>query len=314
MITRLCFDDAVEEYLGFLRRTRAKSSDTIYKEELSLQGWSRALVNRKLARITLNDIREYASDRAEMGASNRTINLDVIALNNLLKWFSEKLPTPLPTERWTPLKHTTPLRRLIPNNTVEIFCAEAARRDEDGANVYDSGEFISDFIKLLAYSGARKTAALNARWSMVNWEAKQIAFFGKYDKTVNVDFNPKLGAHLADMRARRADPSNDFFFPGETFDTVISPYDVFNRIREKIGQPELQLHDFRHWFISRAVMSGIDWITIARWVGHADGGILIAKVYGHLNNIHLQRQAAKMVLDDEPSATSIAFSEPVLTA
>jgi len=32
-------------------------------------------------------------------------------------------------------------------------------------------------------------------------------------------------------------------------------------------------HDCRHHFISYAVMSGIDFMTIARWVGHKDGGI-----------------------------------------
>jgi hypothetical protein len=41
-------------------------------------------------------------------------------------------------------------------------------------------------------------------------------------------------------------------------------------------------------------MSGIDFMTIARWVGHKDGGILIGKVYGHLSNEHAQLQAARM--------------------
>ncbi|HUD48010.1 MAG TPA: hypothetical protein VMR33_14345 [Candidatus Baltobacteraceae bacterium] len=52
--------------------------------------------------------------------------------------------------------------------------------------------------------------------------------------------------------------------------------------------------DLRHHFISYAVMSGIDFMTIARWVGHKDGGILIGKVYGHLSNEHAQAQAARM--------------------
>jgi integrase len=53
-------------------------------------------------------------------------------------------------------------------------------------------------------------------------------------------------------------------------------------------------HDCRHHFISYAVMSGIDFMTIARWVGHKDGGILIGKVYGHLSNEHAQAQAARL--------------------
>ena len=41
-------------------------------------------------------------------------------------------------------------------------------------------------------------------------------------------------------------------------------------------------------------MGGIDYMTIARWVGHKDGGILIGKVYGHLSNEHARRQAQRI--------------------
>jgi len=56
----------------------------------------------------------------------------------------------------------------------------------------------------------------------------------------------------------------------------------------------VRFHDCRHHFISYAVMSGIDFMTIARWVGHKDGGILIGKVYGHLSNEHAQAQAPRL--------------------
>jgi integrase len=54
-------------------------------------------------------------------------------------------------------------------------------------------------------------------------------------------------------------------------------------------------HDLRHYFISMCVMSGIDFMTIAQWVGHQDGGVLIGKVYGHLLPEHRQRMAEKVV-------------------
>ena len=55
-------------------------------------------------------------------------------------------------------------------------------------------------------------------------------------------------------------------------------------------------------------MSGIDYMTIARWVGHQDGGILIGKVYGHLSNEHAKRQATKVNFG---RATSNLKFEPV---
>jgi len=41
-------------------------------------------------------------------------------------------------------------------------------------------------------------------------------------------------------------------------------------------------------------MSGIDYMTIAKWVGHQDGGVLIGRVYGHLSNEHARRQAQRV--------------------
>jgi len=38
-------------------------------------------------------------------------------------------------------------------------------------------------------------------------------------------------------------------------------------------------------------MSGIDYLTIARWVGRKDGGVLIGRVYGHLNDEPARSQA-----------------------
>jgi integrase len=57
----------------------------------------------------------------------------------------------------------------------------------------------------------------------------------------------------------------------------------------------INFHDLRHFFISMVVMSGIDFMTIARWVGDQGGGGVIGKVYGHLSNEHAQRQAKRLV-------------------
>jgi integrase len=67
--------------------------------------------------------------------------------------------------------------------------------------------------------------------------------------------------------------------------------------RERLLPPELQrlgFHDLRHHFISYAVMSGIDFMTIAKWVGHQDGGVLIGRVYGHLADDHRRAAAARL--------------------
>jgi hypothetical protein len=53
-------------------------------------------------------------------------------------------------------------------------------------------------------------------------------------------------------------------------------------------------------------MSGIDFMTIAAWVGHKDGGVLIGKVYGHLANEHRKAMADKLKF--EPNTLENAYN------
>ena len=50
----------------------------------------------------------------------------------------------------------------------------------------------------------------------------------------------------------------------------------------------------RHLFASYCVMSNVDTMTIAKWMGHKDGGKLICEVYGHLCEDHLKRAAEQV--------------------
>ena len=41
-------------------------------------------------------------------------------------------------------------------------------------------------------------------------------------------------------------------------------------------------------------LSGIGYMTVAKWVGHKDGGVLIGKICGHLNAAHMKAQTSKL--------------------
>lgn len=45
-------------------------------------------------------------------------------------------------------------------------------------------------------------------------------------------------------------------------------------------------HALRHYFVSNAIESRIDFKVIAAWVGHKDGGVLVSETYGHLRDTH----------------------------
>ena len=47
-------------------------------------------------------------------------------------------------------------------------------------------------------------------------------------------------------------------------------------------------------FVSNAIEKGIDYKTIANWIGHKDGGLLVSKTYGHLRDSHSKEMAKLM--------------------
>jgi integrase len=54
-------------------------------------------------------------------------------------------------------------------------------------------------------------------------------------------------------------------------------------------------HSLRHLFATRAIESGVPVPTVARWLGHQDGGALLLKTYSHLLDSHSQASAQKVV-------------------
>jgi integrase len=61
-----------------------------------------------------------------------------------------------------------------------------------------------------------------------------------------------------------------------------------------VGIAALTHHDLRHLYATRCIESGVDIPTVARWLGHKDGGALAMRTYGHLPNEHSQAMAQKV--------------------
>jgi integrase len=99
------------------------------------------------------------------------------------------------------------------------------------------------------------------------------------------------------MKKRRA-PDCSWLFPsprrGPRDEHTKSFRESLKMARKAAGTQWVGFHDLRHHFCSVCVMAGIDFMTIAAWLGHKDGGILVGKVYGHLLDEHRQK-AAKLV-------------------
>lgn len=75
---------------------------------------------------------------------------------------------------------------------------------------------------------------------------------------------------------------------------INSAKSAMNSACRNANLPRFTHHSLRHYFASNAIAVGVDFKTIAAWIGHSDGGLLVAKTYGHLRELHSTTMAALM--------------------
>ncbi|MDP9097707.1 MAG: site-specific integrase [Verrucomicrobiota bacterium] len=297
---RPLFGDYARKYLEFQRTARdsGKKPRTIAREGHSLVHWLAAIGNVRLDKITKPMITGFIKSRLQAGMKPRTVNIDVFVLRSVLKEAKDDgLITHLPTEGIRPRNVKSPVRSLLSPAAFEDLCKAAAGCGKNSVQLLD-------YLRLLAYSGARRDEALALKWEDVNFERKFLCIgadgLAKNSKARHVDFNSHLEAQLREMGARRA-PDSQWIFPSPQRGLIDTPARTFREsfiVARKNAKLEwVGFHDLRHYFASMAVMSGIDFKTIAEWLGHQDGGMLVGKVYGHLLPEHKQRMAERFVFE-----------------
>lgn len=285
------FRDYREHYI----KHAGKAEKTLYNEDHFLRQWENFLGEKtRITEITATNILAYRHQCFIRipPLANRTINLHVRALRQLLKLAqTEGYITELPTKGIKPLKEISEEKTLYSKAQLADIGAEALR------NHPRTGEQVADWIALAMYSGGRVSELLKLRWSNVDWSQKQLVFpaqTAKSGEERRVDFNRNLENQLLAMKAK-SDPESEYLFPSFRTDKQTTSFKkTLGAIRSALGFVDFTPHSTRHHFISECVMAGVDYLTIARWVGHKDGGVLIGKIYGHLNNAHLKLQASKL--------------------
>ena len=212
--------------------------------------------------LRMRDVSAYVSERkTKAKVSNRTVNLDVLTLNNCLKAARKEgyLTGKLPSDGWEKLPYKAAPRTLYTKEQIEKICTTAVGQNADGSPKFRKGELLADVLRFLRCSGARITSALATQWSNVNWDRRQVSLTKtKYDRQIVVDFNPELEAHLRDLFTKRQ-PDSNFLFPGKRMEgSVGSARKTLALVKAEAGLPDFGFHDCRHHFVSLAIMSGVD--------------------------------------------------------
>jgi integrase len=135
----------------------------------------------------------------------------------------------------------------------------------------------------------REATAL--RWSHVDQAKNLLTVPGTKTESSHrvIPIFPALGALLNEIHVRRGDEP-----PGAPIALIGSCRGALESACRDLGVAKMNHHDLRHFFATRCIESGVDIPTVSRWLGHADGGALAMRTYGHLRQEHSQAQATKV--------------------
>lgn len=153
----------------------------------------------------------------------------------------------------------------------------------------------SVLIQFLAYSGVRIGEANMIRWRDISLTDGTMNVVGHPDtgtknwETRTVPLSPCLRKVIEEIRRRwKPDNASDLVLPIKTCRGALKTACA----AVQVGK--LTHHDFRHFFATRCIESGVDIPTVADWLGHRDGGALLMKTYSHIGDVHSKLMAAKV--------------------
>ncbi len=282
---QITFSDLATRWLETQRPTLKASSFS--RREGCVAQISPYFNRQSLRQISVRDCEDWASQRSpEIAASTYNNERDTIrAVLSYAKREGLILENPaenLPRRKMSRIQIVIPTKDQF--STLVSTLHSMDRRSQEAANL----------VELLAYSGMRLAEATSLRWRHVFLKAGRFAVTGGETGTKNhevreVPLFPAMQAYLKRLRTVRGKVDNDDFVIG-----IASARKAMESACRKAALPDFTHHSLRHYFVSNAIEAGIDFKVIAGWVGHKDGGLLVAKTYGHLRDTHSVEMAKRM--------------------
>ena len=242
--------------------------------------------------ITLRHIEEWAGNRE---CAAETFNKERDVLVRVLEYAVDHgLLLDNPARK---LKRRRGHKKMIYIPTKEQFRQLVA--DMRAVIRHADGNQSADLAELLAYSGCRKSEVGGDEkygkppmvWGDVNFELKVFTVTrSKNHESRTIPLFPSMEKFLLTLKERLPEPvkATDRIIPIQSGKTAIAS------ACRRLGFPKFGHHTCRHFFCSNAIEAGVDFKVIAGWLGHKDGGILVAKTYGHLRDEHSAAMAKRM--------------------
>ncbi|HMO41504.1 MAG TPA: tyrosine-type recombinase/integrase [Saprospiraceae bacterium] len=287
------FDSFADEVLRNRESTHALS--TVKAEKGHLKIIKSHFGDIRMDLIQPADVNSFICKRKKDGIGNRTINIE---LNLLRIIFNYALDSRVILKN--PMSGIKNLKELIKERLC-LSKEEFLHLIEEAKKLPRSAQ-MATWIQVSAYTGMRPSEVLHLEWKDIDFEKSRICVTPKegnptkIGKFRHVPINQELLPVLTKWRETWMEVKQT---KGFTHDWVFFYYakpeiraqgfrSSFEKALKNASVRPNSRYEFRHFFISEAVMAGIQDITIAKWVGNSPQ--MIWKHYGHLRTDWQQDQ------------------------
>lgn len=274
--------DFIAKYLEYSRNNKSLST---YRTDLSrINSFQQFLKDKgieRLERITPAVIEEFKSLVLKSSSAttfNHYLTLVKAMLNKAVSWRNL---------RENPLREVKKLKSL--NARQVRFLTD----EEISAILDKSGDLMKKVIRILLYSGMRRSELVFLAWDDIDFLNKLITvqskpetgFHPKSHRPRSIPINPDLEQLILDLPQK----GKYLFDDGKGKPLHCKDYYTkqFEKILKKADVKNANLHTLRHTFASNLVMAGVDLRTVQELLGHST--IKITERYAHLSPDHKTR-------------------------
>lgn len=301
------FAGVVELFLE--HRAGRRAEQTVDREKRRAKTLLKYFKQQKILSITQATIEAYVKTRLKEKRKPRTINLELSFLSSLFKFAEAHGYVYENPAKGVEYLKVVQKEKQIPTD------AEFDRFAEEAGKLRDGSE-LKTWIICLAYTGMRPNESLFLQWRDVDFENDQIKVQPKDGNPLKnrrfrvIPMHPTLKKLLLEWRDEWRNKTaklkkrdrHDWLWihpqhPNRRAKGFRKGFDTAAQ-RAQIQMDNLTPYTLRHYFISKAIMSQMDYLALRSFTGHSSIA-MIERVYGHLRDDFRSREMAKLKIGSD---------------